>query len=389
MSQFFCGKWNYPTSIVFVPGEIERLPEHCHAMGMTNPLIVTDSALANLAFFRDWLARMESKDFSYALFSDVKPNPTGANVADGVAAFRQADCDGVVAIGGGSGLDAGKSVALMARQTIDLFDLEDAGDNWLRADVNAMAPCIAIPTTAGTGSEVGRAAVILDEAVKVKKIIFHPRMLPGLVVADPELTFGLPAHLTAATGLDAFIHSFEAFCAPGFHPMVDGIAVEGMRLIWQWLETACQQPDHLEARSQMLVASSMGATAFQKGLGAVHALAHPLGALYDKHHGLLNAILLPYVIAANRSAISERVTYLCRCLDIANPGVESFLAAILDWRQRLGIPQDLASIDIDAAQAESVAAMALADPSSGGNPIAFNEADYKRIFINAVEGRIL
>lgn len=389
MSHSFRGKWNYPTPIVFEPGEIERLPEHCAAMGISKPLIVTDSALAALDFFKGWLARLGNQGFAYQLFTDVKPNPTGANVTAGVDSLRNNHCDGVVAVGGGSALDAGKAVAVMAHQTIDLFDLEDVGDNYLKADENAMAPCIAIPTTAGTGSEVGRASVILDEKVQVKKIIFHPRMLPGLVIADPELTFGLPPHLTAATGMDAFIHSFEAFCSPGFHPMADGIAVEGMRLIWQWLETACADPQHLEARSQMLVASSMGATAFQKGLGAVHALAHPLGALYDKHHGLLNAILLPYVMLANKEKIADRIRYLCRCLDIPGGEFDDFFAAVLAFRERLGIPATLADIGIDDAQADKVAAMAMADPSSGGNPVKLTVEDYKAVFLSAVKGKLL
>ncbi|MDX1692981.1 MAG: iron-containing alcohol dehydrogenase [Ketobacteraceae bacterium] len=384
----FTGRWNYPTPIVFAPGEVERLPDHCVALGIKNPLLVTDSALAGLPFFRDWLTRLENAGFRFRLFSDVKPNPTGTNVQEGVNVLRQHHCDGVVTIGGGSGLDAGKAIAVMAHQTIDLFDLEDVGDNFLRADETAMVPCIAIPTTAGTGSEVGRASVIVDEQVKVKKIIFHPRMLPGLVIADPQLTFGLPAHLTAATGMDAFIHSFEALSSPGFHPMADGIAVEGMRLIWQWLETACQEPDNLPARSQMLVASSMGATAFQKGLGAVHALAHPLGALYDKHHGLLNAILLPYVVQANRRAIEDKVCYLGRCLGIGDHSFAAFFESLLDWRQRLGIPATLADIGIDGDEADKVAAMAIADPSAGGNPIPFAQGDYQTIFLAAVEGRI-
>lgn len=389
MSQSFTGRWNYPTPIVFAPGEIERLPEHCVSMGINRPLLVTDSALAGLDFFQNWLTRLGNQGFQYQLFTEVKPNPTGANVSAGVKVLADHHCDGVVAVGGGSALDAGKAVALMAHQTIDLFDLEDVGDNYLKADQNAMVPCIAVPTTAGTGSEVGRASVILDETIQVKKIIFHPRMLPGLVIADPQLTFGLPAHLTAATGMDAFIHSFEAFCSPGFHPMADGIAVEGMRLIWQWLETACADPQHLEARSQMLVASSMGATAFQKGLGAVHALAHPLGALYDKHHGLLNAILLPYVMLANKNRITDRIRYLCRCLDIAGGEFNHFFDEVLAWRERLGIPATLADIGIDGVQADKVAAMAMADPSAGGNPVKLTVEDYKTVFLSAVEGKLL
>ena len=379
-------KWNFPTEIFFSAGEIKQLPQHCQSLGITKPLIVTDSALAQLPAFSQWISSLSEADIPYHVFSEVKPNPTGENISKGKACYLQEACDGVIAIGGGSGLDAGKAIALMVGQTLDLFAFEDVGDNWTRVKEEGVAPCIAIPTTAGTGSEVGRASVILDESDATKKIIFHPRMLPQLVVADPQLTQGLPAGLTAATGIDAFVHSFEAFCAPGFHPMADGIAVEGMRLIWQWLRVAVNEPDNLEARSQMLVASSMGATAFQKGLGAVHALAHPLGAIYDAHHGLLNAILLPYVIAANRSAIEEKVMYLCRCFAMKNGSFEQFHQAVLDWRQELNIPNSLSDIGIDDQRAGDIAAMAVKDPSAGGNPLAFAAEDYEKILRAAIAG---
>lgn len=388
MSQLLTGQWNYPTQIIFAVKEIERLPEHCQQMRINKPLLVTDAGLAELEFFKEWCDKLTAAGFSFALFSDVKPNPTGGNVSAGIQVLQQQGCDGVVAIGGGSALDAGKAIAVMARQSIDLFALEDVGDNWRRADPEAMVPCIAIPTTAGTGSEVGRAAVILQESSQTKKIIFHPNMLPALVIADPELTLGLPAKLTAATGMDAFVHSFEAFCAPGFHPMADGIAVEGMRLIWQWLEVAVNEPGNLAARSHMLVASSMGATAFQKGLGAVHALAHPLGAIYDAHHGLLNAILLPYVIQANREAIEYKLDYLCRVLQINAGGYNEFFAALLAWRDRLGIPYTLEKIGIDGSQAAKIAQMAVDDPSAAGNPIPLTVSDYQAIFETAVAGDI-
>lgn len=388
MTNLLSGKWNYPTEIHFGVKTLSALAQHCLTLGIKKPLLVTDSQLSQFGFFKNLLAELDGSALSYEVFDNVKPNPTGENVAQGVEHLRNTACDGVVALGGGSALDAGKAIALMAHQNLDLFELEDVGDNWKKAKPSLMVPCIAIPTTAGTGSEVGRASVILDEKSQVKKIIFHPKMMPSLVIADPELTLGLPAKLTAATGIDAFVHSFEAFCAPGFHPMADGIAVEGMRLIWRWLEVAYQDPTNIEARSQMLVASSMGATAFQKGLGAVHALAHPLGALYDAHHGLLNAILLPYVIQANQAYIEEKTRYLCRCLGLEEYTYSAFLDALLQWRQRLGIPNALHEIGINADQSQRIASMAVVDPSAAGNPISFSESDYERIFKAAVEGRL-
>ena len=388
MKNHLSGKCNYPTEIHFGAGTLGKLAEHCTMLGIKKPLLVTDSQLSQFDFFKKLTTSLENNSLNHEVFDQVKPNPTGENVAQGVEHLRNYACDGVVALGGGSALDAGKAIALMAHQNLDLFELEDVGDNWKKAKSGLMVPCIAIPTTSGTGSEVGRASVILDEKSQVKRIIFHPSMMPELVIADPELTLGLPAKLTAATGIDAFVHSFEAFCAPGFHPMADGIAVEGMRLVWRWLEVAYNEPTNIEARSQMLVASSMGATAFQKGLGAVHALAHPLGALYDAHHGLLNAILLPYVIQANIALIEDKIQYLCRCFGINECSYNAFLDALLQWRKSLGIPNSLKDIGINADQSARVAKMAVADPSAGGNPISFSESDYERIFKAAVEGRI-
>ena len=320
------------------------------------------------------------------LFTGVKGNPTGANVTAGVGAYKQGGYDGVIAFGGGSGIDAAKAVALMAGQDRPLWDFEDVGDNWTRVNVDGMAPVIAVPTTAGTGSEVGRASVITNEDTHEKKIIFHPNMLPAIVLADPELTLGLPPHLTAATGMDAFIHAFEAFCAPGYHPMAEGIAVEAMRLVKNHLVTAFKEPQNLEARSQMLAASMMGATAFQKGLGGVHALAHPLGGVFDKHHGLLNAILLPYVMLRNRSAIDGKMAYLARVLDLPGKDFDGVFNWVMDLRATLGIPATLAAIGISAERSAEIGEMAARDPSAGGNPVALTADDYAEVFVNAVNG---
>jgi alcohol dehydrogenase class IV len=294
----------------------------------------------------------------------------------------------VIAFGGGSALDAAKAVALMAGQNRPLWDFEDEEDNWTRVNEAGIAPIIAIPTTAGTGSEVGRASVIVDEKRRVKKIIFHPKMLPAVVILDPQLTTGLPPHLTAATGMDALSHNLEAYCAPFFHPMAEAISMEGARRVKQFLPRAVADGSDLEARTQMLVAASMGATAFQKGLGGMHALAHPLGALYDAHHGLLNAILMPYVLEANRPVIEDQIGRLARFLDIPGAGFDGFLAWVLEFRAQIGIPHMLSAIDIDDRDAGKVGEMAARDPSAGGNPISFSAEQYSQIFASAVRGQL-
>lgn len=378
--------WNYPTAIKAGAGRIKELPDHCKSLGMTNPLLITDPGLANLPVVTDAVASCQAAGLSCAVFSQIKGNPTGQNVMDGVAAFKAGKHDGVIAFGGGSGLDAAKAVALMVGQTGDLWDYEDVGDNYLRVNVEAMAPVVAVPTTAGTGSEVGRVSVITDEVAHIKRLIFHARMVPAVVILDPEVTVGLPAKLTAATGMDALSHNLEAYCSPFYHPMATGVALEGIRLVKDYLPKAVKNGADLEARMQMLVASTMGATAFQRGLGAMHALAHPLGALYDAHHGMLNAILMPYVLKANQSVIEERITALARYLNLPNPSFEAFLNWVLALREEVGIPHALSSIGITDEEAVKVGEMAVADPSHGTNPINFTAEQYSDIFRRAVVG---
>ncbi len=378
--------WNYPNSIRVGAGRIRELADACKSLGIRAPLLITDPGLAALPMVTEAVAACNSAGLRCGLFSDIQGNPTGGNVEAGVAAFKAGDHDGVIAFGGGSGLDAAKAVALMAGQERPLWDFEDVGDNWTRVNEAGVAPIIAVPTTAGTGSEVGRASVITDEERHVKKIIFHPKMLPQEVILDPQLTTGLPPHITAATGMDALSHSLEALCSPFYHPMAEGIAVEGIRLVKEYLPRAVADGNDIEARTQMLVASSMGATAFQKGLGGMHAIAHSLGALYGAHHGLLNAILMPYVLEANRSVIEERIERLSRYLDLPEPGFDGFLGWVLEMRDRLQIPHTLAAIDIDDTQAELVGKMSAADPSAGGNPISFSADEYQQIFCQAVHG---
>lgn len=380
------GNWNYPTSMHFGVDRIHELADVCQQFNILSPLLVTDAGLVKLPFVSEILASLRAAGLSAKVFSEVKPNPTGSNIETGVTAFQLGQHDGVIALGGGSALDAGKAIALMVGQARPLWDFEDVGDNWLRVNASGIAPSIAIPTTAGTGSEVGRAAVIVDENSHSKKIIFHPGMLPKIVIADPALTTGLPPHITAATGLDAFVHNLEAYCAPAYHPMADGIALEGMRLIKAWLPAAFHKGDDLVARSHMLVASSMGATAFQKGLGAVHALAHPLGALFDAHHGLLNAILLPYVLKVNRVAIEARITHVARCLELDDICFDGFFHWLLAFRSELAIPDHLQAIGITTEQAQQIGELAVQDPSAAGNPIPLTAAQYSNIFIKAVNG---
>jgi len=388
MTKTLTGNWNYPTTVWAGPGRIRELADACRALGIRRPLLVTDRGLKDAAMVKAALAANEAAGVPTALFAEVKGNPVEANVTDGLAAYRAHGADGVIAFGGGSGLDAGKAIAFMSGQNRPIWDFEDIGDWWTRADPAGIAPVVAVPTTAGTGSEVGRASVITNEQTHEKKIIFHPKMLPGIVISDPELTVGLPAHVTAATGMDAFVHCFEAYCAPGFHPMADGIALEGMRLIAEYLPRAVRDGSDIEARANMLAAASMGAAAFQKGLGAVHSIAHPLGAVYDLHHGLANAVLLPYVMAHNRAAVADRMVVLGRVLGLADPSFDGVMRWLLDFRASLGIPHSLAEAGVLADRAEEIGRMAERDPSTGGNPMPIDAAALTGVFLAAHAGRL-
>ena len=380
--------WNYPTTIRVGPDRLSEIGDCCLSLNLRNPLLITDPGIKDFPFINAAVDSCKASGLNCGVFSDVQPNPTGANIEQGVSAFNSGDHDGVIGIGGGSALDAGKAIALMAKQDISIWELEDVGDNWTRADAGGIAPIVAVPTTAGTGSEVGRASVILDEVAKVKKIIFHPQMVPAIVILDPMVTTGLPPMLTAATGMDALSHSLEAWCSPAYHPMAEGIAVEGIRLVREYLPTAVASGSDVEARTQMLVASMMGATAFQRGLGAMHALAHPLGALYNAHHGTLNAVLMPYVLIANRQAIEPRIIHLARSIDIPNASFDSFLEWVLELRETVSIPQNLEDLGIDDNQADLIGKMAEVDPSGGTNPILFDASQYQSIFMNALNGNL-
>lgn len=374
--------WNYPTAIRFGAGRVAELGEACRQLGVERPLLVTDPGLARLPMVARAVAAAGA-----GLFSGIHSNPVGADVEAGLAAYEEGGHDGVIAFGGGSALDVGKVIAFMSGQDRPLWDFEDKEDWPSRADPAGIAPIVAVPTTAGTGSEVGRAGVILDMEAGVKKIIFHPKMLPGIVILDPELTLGLPPHVTAATGMDALSHCLEAYCAPGFHPMADGIAAEGMKLIREWLPRAVEDGSNVEARGHMLAAATMGATAFQKGLGGMHALAHPIGALLDTHHGLTNAVLMPYMLAFNRSAIEERLARLAGYIGLEDSSFEGFLGWIVELRRSLGIPNGLAELGVSEADLERIAIMAEADPSAGGNPLPFDSAAARAVLEAAMAGR--
>lgn len=377
--------WSYPTEIRFGAGRVAELGDVCREAGITRPLVVTDPGLAELpplATIGDLLAEA---DIPTGLFCDLRPNPVGRDVEAGVAAYRQAGHDGVIAVGGGSALDVGKVIAFMAGQSRPIWDFEDVGDNWTRADADAIAPVIAVPTTAGTGSEVGRAGVVIDENTHRKVIIFHPRMLPVGVVCDPELTVGLPRVLTVGTGLDALSHSLEAICAPGLHPMSHGIGIEGCRLVMEHLPRVVDDPTDLDSRGQMLIAAAMGAVAFQKGLGGMHALAHPIGARFDTHHGMTNAVLMPYVLIANRPAIEPTIERLTAYLGIAG-GFEGFVQRVLDMRTHMDVPHTLDELGVDIEAVDDIAAAAVRDPSAGGNPVPFDTSLASSIFAAACSG---
>jgi alcohol dehydrogenase class IV len=384
MSTSLRGNWNYPTTIWAGPGRIAELADACARIGMKRPLIVTDEGLIGAPMIRNALAAVKNS----ALFGAVRGNPALSHVEAGLRAYHSGGHDGVVAFGGGSALDAGKVVAFMSGQTRPLWDFEDVGDWWTRADPAGIAPVVAVPTTAGTGSEVGRAGVILNEETHQKKIIFHPQMMPRIVISDPELTVGLPPGVTAATGIDAFVHCFEAFCAPGFHPLADGVALEGMRIIHRFLPRAYADGKNIEARAQMLAAASMGATAFQKGLGGVHAIAHPVGSWFNTHHGLTNAVILPYVMTFNRRAIEGKADVISRVLDLPARGFDGFLAWVLDMRRELKIPHSLADIGVSVDKAAIIGREAAIDPSASGNPIPVDAAQLEHIFRAAVAGRL-
>ncbi|MCP4327369.1 MAG: iron-containing alcohol dehydrogenase [Alphaproteobacteria bacterium] len=382
------GNWNYPTTMWFGSGRISELPAACRATGMTRALLVTDPGLARLPMIADAVANNDAAGLPTAVFSDLRPNPIGRNVSDGAATFRSGEHDGVIAFGGGSALDTGKTIALMARQTRPIWDFEDIGDYWTRANADAIVPVVAVPTTAGTGSEVGRATVIVDEDNHRKVIVFHPLMLPKIVIADPELTIGLPPHITAATGMDALAHNLEALCAPGFHPMADGIAVEGTRLVKDWLDLAVEDGGNLTARANMMAAASMGATAFQKGLGPIHALSHPVGALYDTHHGLTNAVFMPYVLSANRPAIEERMVRLAGYLGLPNTSFDAVLEWILDLRAKIGIPHTLRDLGVGDDRVDEISAMAERDPSAASNPTPVTATELKTMLVDALDGNL-
>ncbi len=381
------GNWNYPTLIRFGAGRIAELPDACRMLGMRRPLLITDAALAKLPMVGDAQRSCSAAGLDCAVYSNVQSNPVADNVMSGVAAYKAGQRDGVVAFGGGSALDVGKAVGLMVGQSRPLFDFEDRADWYTRVNTTRLAPVVAVPTTAGTGSEVGRAAVITDLEDHTKKIIFHPRMMPGAVIEDPELTVGLPASVTAATGMDALSHCLEAFCAPSFHPLAEGIAVEGIRLIKEWLPAAVENGRDICARAHMLIASSMGATAFQKGLGAMHSLSHPCGANLDTHHGLTNAVVMPYVLVWNRPAIEAKMQRLAAYMGLGD-GFDAILEWVLSLRRRIGIPNTLASLGVREEHAAAFAPQALADPSTPTNPLPMQEADFEQLYRHCILGTL-
>ena len=381
--------WNYPTTMWVGQNRVKDLSNACKNLNIKKPLLVTDQGLARSEIILSALNDLNDEGISVQLYSNVVGNPTGTNVNEGVDHYKKNNCDGVIAFGGGSGLDVGKAIAFMSGQNLPLWDFEDVGDNWTRANSAKIAPIIAVPTTAGTGSETGRASVILNEESGVKKIIFHPKFLPSIVILDPCLTVGLPSKITAATGMDALAHNLEAFCAPGFHPMADGIALEGMRLINKWLLIAVNDGKNLDARMNMLTAASMGSTAFQKGLGAIHSLSHPVNALNNVHHGLSNAIFMPYVLSFNKDVIEEKIIKICEYLELKEISFNGFIDWTLKLRKDLDIPHKLSEVieekDFDINR---LSKMALEDPSTGGNPKKLTVEDMKIMYEHSMSGNL-
>ena len=381
--------WNYPTTMWVGENRINDIAQACKNLNILKPLFVTDKGLGETEIVKKTISILKDKKINVELFSDVVGNPTGTNVNEGVESFKKNNCDGVIAFGGGSGLDVGKAIAFMSGQNLSIWDFEDVGDNWTKANSDNIAPIIAVPTTAGTGSETGRASVILNEETGVKNIIFHPKFLPSIVILDPILTLGLPAKITAATGMDALAHNLEAYCAPGYHPMADGIALEGMKLINKWLIEAVNNGSNLEARMNMLTAASMGSTAFQKGLGAIHSLSHPVNALNNVHHGLSNAIFMPYVLTFNRDVIEEKIIKICDYLELPDRTFDGFINWVLDLRKKLNMPHKLSEvINEKDLKLDRLSKMALDDPSTGGNPKKLTVSDMKLMYQHSMSGTL-
>lgn len=380
--------WNYPTTVWVGENRINELSDACKNLNLTKPLFVTDKDLINLPFIKNIVSKNLKKFDNFTIFSNFKGNPTGENVDEGVEEFKKNNCDGVIAIGGGSALDVGKAIAFMSGQNRPIWDFEDIDDYWKRANENKISPIIAIPTTAGTGSETGRASAIINKKTGVKKIIFHPKILPSIVILDPSLTIELSPRLTAATGMDALAHNLEALCAPNFHPMAEGIALEGMKLIKNSLLKAFKDGKNIEARQNLLAASSMGSTAFQKGLGAIHSLSHPVNAQFDVHHGLSNAIFMPYVLTFNKSSIENKIISICDYLDLEK-NFDSFLKWILDLRKNLNIPNKLSDVmDCSALDLDKLSLMAFEDPSTNGNPKKISKEDLKLMYQHSISGKL-
>ena len=381
--------WNYPTTMWVGENRIKDLSLACKNLNISKPLLVTDNNLLKSNIVKNILSKFKSDNFLVESFSDVEGNPTGTDVKNGVSYYKKKQCDGVIALGGGSALDVGKAIAFMSVQSLSIWEFEDVGDNWKKANSDKIAPIIAIPTTAGTGSETGRASVILNEELGIKKIIFHPKFLPSIVILDPLLTIELPSKITAATGMDALAHCLEAYCAPGYHPMADGIALEGMKLINLWLVKVFKDGSNIEGRTNMLTAASMGSTAFQKGLGAIHSLSHPVNAINNVHHGLSNAIFMPYVLTFNKEMIEKKIIKICKYLDLKEKSFKGFIDWILDLRKQLALPHKLSEVinekdfDIDC-----LSKMALEDPSTSTNPKKMSIDDMKILYEHSMSGKL-
>ena len=376
--------WSFPVPIAYGPGRLKEIAGFCRDAGMSRPLVVTDRGSAALPFLADLMRLLSEGGLHAALYSEISPNPRDDEIAGGRAMFRDGGHDGIIAIGGGSGMDGGKAIALTATNDIDLwaFEFEQTPP-----DMSAHAPfppLITIPTTAGTGAETESTAMITDTAKGMKWCIWHAELKPALALLDPEITLGLPPHLTAWTGADALVHAIEAYCVPGFHPLCDGVALEGLRLVARWLPVAVAEPGNLQARGAMLAGSCLAGVAFLKGLGMVHAVSHMVGAEYDTQHGLTNAVLLPSVLRFNAGHIEDKVTPMAQAMGLTETGFDAVHAHICALLDDIGIPKTLADIGVSEDCAARIAAKALQDSAAGTNPRPASAAEVEALVLEAI-----
>jgi alcohol dehydrogenase class IV len=375
-------QYNFPTTIRFGAGSNNELPDYLVKNNLSRPLVVTDTIVAQLPFFKKIVESLKAKNISVEVFSDIHKNPVKSDVYKGTDVFDGTKRDSIIGIGGGAAIDVARAILLRINHREDLFKYDDliGGDVFV---TNEVPHFITIPTTAGTGSEVGRSAIIADDVTHQKKILFSPKLLAKIIFADPLLTMELPSFITAATGMDALTHNMEAYIAKMPHPLCEGIALEGISLIHQSLETAVNKPD-LESRSKMLIASLMGAIAFQKGLGVVHSLAHPLSSLLDTHHGLANAVNIPYGMEFNIEGFENKFKRIASTLELKEQSGKAVVDYLFELNSKINIPHKLSAIGVKPEHVETLADLAIADFAHPNNPKPVSREDFKQLYLRAL-----